>query len=233
MAQTQALASGRNFCGFSIQEHRSHAVQLGASALLPPPLHKQRRSTPSRRELCYSQQQHLSHFSIPTCRLSEANQGCNNEKEVFGGRTDKLNWSEAAQKRTQRCRSSGVGVEAFQEQARGLQGDGTLTLSKEEERETLPGTQPAQKDANQSAPGGDDFKWAENWYPIAVERDMRKELPFAVTILGKPLVLWWDRNKSEKGQSGGWRAFLDMCPHRLAPLSEGKFSSPNFFQNFL
>ena len=36
--------------------------------------------------------------------------------------------------------------------------------------------------------------------------------PHAITILGRDLVLWRD-------QQGDWRAFEDLCPHRLAPLS--------------
>lgn len=37
--------------------------------------------------------------------------------------------------------------------------------------------------------------------------------PFAFTLLGHKLVVWWDR------AAGGWKAFQDRCPHRLAPLS--------------
>ncbi|KAG5186555.1 accelerated cell death 1, partial [Tribonema minus] len=35
-----------------------------------------------------------------------------------------------------------------------------------------------------------------------------------VELLGEPLVLWQDSTKQ-------WRAALDRCPHRWAPLSEG------------
>eukprot|EP00850_Spirogloea_muscicola_P026855 SM011309S24270 [mRNA] locus=s11309:20:208:- [translate_table: standard] len=37
--------------------------------------------------------------------------------------------------------------------------------------------------------------------------------PHAVSVLGRPLVLWRDAG-------GRWRCFLDQCPHRLVPLSE-------------
>eukprot|EP00850_Spirogloea_muscicola_P024025 SM000425S15897 [mRNA] locus=s425:12918:16164:- [translate_table: standard] len=50
----------------------------------------------------------------------------------------------------------------------------------------------------------------------AVIMDLDRRLPQAITLLGRPVVLWWDRNNSK------WQAFLDQCPHRLAPLSEGR-----------
>jgi hypothetical protein len=37
--------------------------------------------------------------------------------------------------------------------------------------------------------------------------------PFAITVLGHRLVVWWDAS------STAWRCFQDSCPHRLAPLS--------------
>jgi phenylpropionate dioxygenase-like ring-hydroxylating dioxygenase large terminal subunit len=37
-----------------------------------------------------------------------------------------------------------------------------------------------------------------------------------VTLLGRDLVLWKDGNEKR------WRCFIDSCPHRLAPLSEGR-----------
>jgi phenylpropionate dioxygenase-like ring-hydroxylating dioxygenase large terminal subunit len=42
--------------------------------------------------------------------------------------------------------------------------------------------------------------------------DLTCDRPNPVTILGRELVLWRD-------QQGDWRAFNDVCPHRLAPLS--------------
>ncbi|KAJ6427945.1 hypothetical protein OIU84_023365 [Salix udensis] len=34
--------------------------------------------------------------------------------------------------------------------------------------------------------------------------------------MGLDIVVWWDKNESS------WRVFKDACPHRLAPLSEGR-----------
>ena len=35
-------------------------------------------------------------------------------------------------------------------------------------------------------------------------------------FLGQTLVAWWDKSAEQ------WRVFADRCPHRLAPLSEGR-----------
>lgn len=56
------------------------------------------------------------------------------------------------------------------------------------------------------------FDWAHQWYPVASPEDMDPSRPHAISILGRELVLWRD-------QQGDWRAFEDICPHRLAPLS--------------
>ena len=45
--------------------------------------------------------------------------------------------------------------------------------------------------------------------------EYRARRPHAITVLGRDLVVWRD-------QQGDWRAFDDVCPHRLAPLS-GRF----------
>eukprot|EP00883_Tetradesmus_obliquus_P015685 jgi/Sobl393_1/8841/SZX73315.1 len=47
--------------------------------------------------------------------------------------------------------------------------------------------------------------------------------PHAVTLLGKQLVLWRD------GQ-GQWQCMQDACPHRLAPLSEGRIEADGTLQ---
>ena len=45
-----------------------------------------------------------------------------------------------------------------------------------------------------------------------------KTAPQAITVLGAPLVVWWDDVGS------AWRCTLDRCSHRLAPLSEGRIT---------
>lgn len=59
------------------------------------------------------------------------------------------------------------------------------------------------------------FQWTKQWYPIAVVDFLDASRPHAMQLLGKDLVVWRDGK-------GKWRCFADACPHRLAPLSEGR-----------
>lgn len=61
------------------------------------------------------------------------------------------------------------------------------------------------------------FDWWRQWYPVALTRDLDPTSLTKATLLGRELVLW-----KEGGAGGQWRCFLDRCPHRLAPLSEGR-----------
>ncbi|PIN11831.1 Pheophorbide a oxygenase [Handroanthus impetiginosus] len=60
------------------------------------------------------------------------------------------------------------------------------------------------------------FDWYAQWYPVVPICDLDKRRPHAKKVMGLDLVIWWDRNESE------WKVFDDSCPHRLAPLSEGR-----------
>ncbi|KAK9835403.1 hypothetical protein WJX81_007403 [Elliptochloris bilobata] len=66
-----------------------------------------------------------------------------------------------------------------------------------------------------AAPEQGSFNWYKNWYPVAIADDLDPLKPFATKLLGKELVVWRDAE-------GQWRCFQDKCPHRLAPLSEGR-----------
>ena len=65
---------------------------------------------------------------------------------------------------------------------------------------------------------------------MAIESWLDKRKPFATKLLGKEVVVWWDGLREGPGRSptptstseGTWRAVRDLCPHRLAPLSEGR-----------
>ncbi|KAK1581797.1 hypothetical protein Q3G72_009104 [Acer saccharum] len=46
--------------------------------------------------------------------------------------------------------------------------------------------------------------------------ELDKRVPLAKKILGLDVVVWWDRNENT------WKVFDDTCPHRLAPLSQGR-----------
>ncbi|KAL4198534.1 hypothetical protein AMTRI_Chr03g140690 [Amborella trichopoda] len=63
---------------------------------------------------------------------------------------------------------------------------------------------------------GNEFDWFSNWYPIAPVCDLDKRVPHASRVLGLDVVVWWDKAE------GKWQVFDDKCPHRLAPLSEGR-----------
>ena len=54
------------------------------------------------------------------------------------------------------------------------------------------------------------------WYPFCFEGELKGiHRPLRKVVLGRPLVLW-------RTVDGKIRAFTDVCPHRQAPLSEGK-----------
>ncbi|WCJ28834.1 Pheophorbide a oxygenase chloroplastic [Euphorbia peplus] len=63
---------------------------------------------------------------------------------------------------------------------------------------------------------GEKFDWYAQWYPLMPVCDLDKRAPHAKKVLGIDVVVWWDRNEN------AWKVFDDKCPHRLAPLSEGR-----------
>ncbi|XP_019057846.1 PREDICTED: protochlorophyllide-dependent translocon component 52, chloroplastic [Tarenaya hassleriana] len=68
----------------------------------------------------------------------------------------------------------------------------------------------------QTDSGTEKFDWYANWYPIMPVCDLDKRVPHAKTVMGLDLVVWWDRNEKQ------WKVMDDTCPHRLAPLSDGR-----------
>jgi phenylpropionate dioxygenase-like ring-hydroxylating dioxygenase large terminal subunit len=62
------------------------------------------------------------------------------------------------------------------------------------------------------------FQWTQQWYPVAVVEFLDPNKPHAFQLLGKDVVLWRDGTQQ-------WRCFVDACPHRLAPLSEGRIET--------
>lgn len=68
------------------------------------------------------------------------------------------------------------------------------------------------------------FNWFQQWYPAAPEYDLDKRAPHAFRVLGLDIVLWWDKREHE------WRVFDDSCPHRRAPLSEGRIDEDGDLQ---
>jgi len=63
---------------------------------------------------------------------------------------------------------------------------------------------------------GPKFDFKKQWYPLAVPAFIDPKKPQAAQLLGHDLVIWRDTVE------GKWHVFEDACPHRLAPLSEGR-----------
>ncbi len=68
------------------------------------------------------------------------------------------------------------------------------------------------------------FDCTEVWYPAFFLDDLDIAKPNAFTLLDINLVIWWDR------QAQSWQAFEDKCPHRLAPLSEGRIAADGLLE---
>ena len=60
------------------------------------------------------------------------------------------------------------------------------------------------------------LQWREVWWPVAFVQDLDASVPCPFTLLGEQIVLWREH--------GEWRAYVDKCPHRLAPLTEGRIN---------
>ena len=60
------------------------------------------------------------------------------------------------------------------------------------------------------------FNFWQHWYPLLPVEDLAPHRPTPATLLGIPLVIW------KPIDSSVYQIFLDRCPHRLAPLSEGR-----------
>lgn len=76
-------------------------------------------------------------------------------------------------------------------------------------------------------PGGSEparFDTKEAWYPVHYEADLDKTKPTSFTLLGQDLVIWWDSNTQS------WSALEDKCPHRLAPLSQGRIAEDGLIE---
>ena len=82
--------------------------------------------------------------------------------------------------------------------------------TKEEEEDYLP------KVEKMGVHTDEGFRWTSQWYPVAVVDLLDPKKPHSIQLLGKNLVVWKDEGK------GTWCCVEDVCPHRGAPLSEGK-----------
>jgi phenylpropionate dioxygenase-like ring-hydroxylating dioxygenase large terminal subunit len=87
--------------------------------------------------------------------------------------------------------------------------------------------QPSLNQPNTLPIGGTDtnqFNYQEVWYPVFFLDDLGKNRPNSFTLLEENLVIWWDKSEQQ------WRVFADKCPHRLAPLSEGRINEDGLLE---
>ena len=53
--------------------------------------------------------------------------------------------------------------------------------------------------------------------------DLPRDRPLRIMLLGVGLVVWYEKHADHASDPAeGFRVFVDACPHRLAPLSEGR-----------
>lgn len=64
----------------------------------------------------------------------------------------------------------------------------------------------------------ENFQWVKNWYPVSPIDYLDPKKPNSMTLLGKKLVIW-------KNKQDNWVVMDDICPHKLVELSTGKIDS--------
>ena len=72
----------------------------------------------------------------------------------------------------------------------------------------------------------DEFDFFQQWWPLQATIDLPHDRSTRIELLGTPLVIWHVGEHAIKSEGAdhahGFRVFVDACPHRLAPLSEGR-----------
>ncbi len=68
--------------------------------------------------------------------------------------------------------------------------------------------------SSRAPPSPPPIPFTPQWYPLFVPGDLDTAKPHAISLLGTPLAVWHD--------GMAWRAVADECPHRRAPLSQGR-----------
>lgn len=72
-----------------------------------------------------------------------------------------------------------------------------------------------QQSVERAPPVKKTFDWENQWYAVNWEADLSESRPYAFTLWDKALVMFRSRD-------GEYVVLEDICPHRLAPLSEGR-----------
>ena len=60
------------------------------------------------------------------------------------------------------------------------------------------------------------FSWTAQWDPVSFVEDLDRSQPNAFTLLGVKLAFYYEEENAR------WVALEDSCPHRRAPLSQGR-----------
>lgn len=68
------------------------------------------------------------------------------------------------------------------------------------------------------------FDVHEVWYPVYYLADLDRSQLATFKLLEQDIVIWWDKTAQS------WRAFEDKCPHRLAPLSQGRIAEDGLLE---
>ncbi|KAM0011827.1 putative pheophorbide a oxygenase [Helianthus debilis subsp. tardiflorus] len=94
----------------------------------------------------------------------------------------------------------------------------TLTQFKTPKFKTLTAVSPSvsTEQETETHDQDDKFDWFSQWYAVMPVCDLDKRAPHGKKVMGLDVVVWWDKNEN------AWKVFDDMCPHRLAPLSQGR-----------
>ncbi len=68
-----------------------------------------------------------------------------------------------------------------------------------------------------------EFDFFQQWYPVSPVEDLKRDRPTPIKLLGQNFVIWQPGNPSgNPAELETFIALRDECPHRLAPLSEGR-----------
>ncbi|KAF2321731.1 hypothetical protein GH714_001949 [Hevea brasiliensis] len=97
------------------------------------------------------------------------------------------------------------------------------SVEKEEEEEDKEGDFRIDDESGEES-SDSKFSWRDHWYPVSLVEDLDPCLPTPFQLLDRDLVLWFDKASQE------WVTFDDKCPHRLAPLSEGRIDENGHLQ---
>jgi phenylpropionate dioxygenase-like ring-hydroxylating dioxygenase large terminal subunit len=60
------------------------------------------------------------------------------------------------------------------------------------------------------------------WLPIAVTSTIDESYPMEIEVAGEKYVIWRNKQPAAQNTEQGWSVMRNICPHRLAPLSEGR-----------